>query len=237
MQSYESKKPAYFATPSPQLVRALHTALVQLLSPGPPTSASSSASDVSGGQVSTADILSARFAAHRTASHRVKAFIDQDLGLRQLADRPENQANGMTAFYIPDGLQATDILPKLATRGVVIAAGLHKDIKTRYLRIGHMGISVVCFFSCSFFSPSQSYLLSLPLLCFLTACSYKIPLFFFLRLFSFLPFGGFPPLFFLFERGWGLVPFPPGNKQQLTHMFSPHRPIPNERTLQTPYKL
>ncbi|KAI9756404.1 MAG: hypothetical protein M1815_003665 [Lichina confinis] len=142
MQSYESKKPAYFATPSPQLVRALHTALVQLLSPGPPTSASSSASDVSGGQLSTADILSARFAAHRTASHRVKAFIDQDLGLRQLADRPENQANGMTAFYIPDGLQATDILPKLATRGVVIAAGLHKDIKTRYLRIGHMGISV-----------------------------------------------------------------------------------------------
>ena len=197
MQSYESKKPAYFATPSPQLVRALHTALVQLLSPGPPTSASSSASDVSGAQASTADILAARFAAHRTVSHRVKAFVGQDLGLRQLADRPENQANGMTAFYIPDGLQATDILPKLATRGVIIAAGLHKDIKARYLRIGHMGISVVCFYLIS--PPSDS--LPFPCSAFLQLARTHPAL---LRLPSFLQFARVPlHLWFLGGGGGG----------------------------------
>jgi alanine-glyoxylate transaminase/serine-glyoxylate transaminase/serine-pyruvate transaminase len=49
----------------------------------------------------------------------------------------------MTAIYFPDGLSASDIVPRLLERGVVVAGGLHKEIKDKYFRIGHMGISVI----------------------------------------------------------------------------------------------
>jgi alanine-glyoxylate transaminase / serine-glyoxylate transaminase / serine-pyruvate transaminase len=34
-------------------------------------------------------------------------------------------------------------LPRLLKRDVVVAGGLHKEIKDRYFRIGHMGVTVV----------------------------------------------------------------------------------------------
>lgn len=48
----------------------------------------------------------------------------------------------MTAVRYPAGMGAKDILPKLAQRGVVFGAGLHKECKDTYFRIGHMGASV-----------------------------------------------------------------------------------------------
>ena len=48
----------------------------------------------------------------------------------------------MTAIYFPDGLSAPDIIPRLLENGVVVAGGLHKDIKDKYFRVGHMGITV-----------------------------------------------------------------------------------------------
>lgn len=32
-------------------------------------------------------------------------------------------------LYYPEGVTASDLLPRLAKRGVVVAGGLHKDIK------------------------------------------------------------------------------------------------------------
>lgn len=122
MQNYEAKKPSYFATPPTQLIHALHTSLTQLLS---------------------RSSLPARFAAHHAVSQRVKSAITNDLGLQQLAVRPENQANGMTAMYLPEGLTPPDILPLLTKRGVIFAGGLHREIATRYIRFGHMGVSAV----------------------------------------------------------------------------------------------
>lgn len=49
----------------------------------------------------------------------------------------------MTAIYFPEGLSAADIVPRTLERGIVVAGGLHKDIKDKYFRIGHMGISAV----------------------------------------------------------------------------------------------
>jgi alanine-glyoxylate transaminase / serine-glyoxylate transaminase / serine-pyruvate transaminase len=121
MQNYEAKKPSYFATPSPQLIRALHTSLSQILSVS----------------------LEQRFAVHKSASQKVKKAVT-DLGLKQLAERPENQANGMTAIWLPEEVKAPDLLPNLMKRGVVFAGGLHKQIATKYIRFGHMGVSVVC---------------------------------------------------------------------------------------------
>lgn len=119
MQNYEAGKPSYFATPSPQLVHALHTSLTQILSRP----------------------LSERFALHHAASQKVKNAI-ADLGLKQLASEPADQANGMTAVYLPEGVTAAQVLPSLMKKGVIFAGGLHKEIAAKYFRIGHMGVSV-----------------------------------------------------------------------------------------------
>jgi alanine-glyoxylate transaminase/serine-glyoxylate transaminase/serine-pyruvate transaminase len=120
MQNYEAKKPSYFATPSPQLIHALHTALTQLLSKP----------------------LSERFARHKEVSQSVKNEVAA-LGLKQLASKPENQASGMTAIYLPEGMTPPEILPSLMKKGVIFAGGLHKEIATKYIRFGHMGVSVM----------------------------------------------------------------------------------------------
>ncbi|KAL9601322.1 MAG: hypothetical protein Q9219_002617 [cf. Caloplaca sp. 3 TL-2023] len=120
MQNYEAKKPSYFATPSPQLIHALHTSLTQIL----------------------ARPLSERFAIHRETSERIKSTISS-YGLKQLATKPENQANGMTAIYLPEPVKAPELLPNLLKKGVIFAGGLHKEIASKYIRFGHMGVSVV----------------------------------------------------------------------------------------------
>ncbi|KAK1832655.1 pyridoxal phosphate-dependent transferase [Podospora conica] len=120
MQNYEAKKPSYFATPSPQLIHALHTALTQILSRP----------------------VAERFALHKAASDRIKKAIT-DLGLKQVASNPDEQAHGMTAIYLPEKVTQADILPKLAKKGVVFAGGIHKEIGSKYIRFGHMGVSVL----------------------------------------------------------------------------------------------
>lgn len=120
MQNYENKKPSYFATPSPQLVRALHTALTQILEKP----------------------LSERFARHKEVSDRVKAAVAA-MGLKQVASNPADQAHGMTAIYLPEEVKAAELLPILAKAGIVFAGGIHKDIAPKYIRFGHMGVSVV----------------------------------------------------------------------------------------------
>lgn len=131
MQNYEAKKPSYFATPSPQLVHALNTALSQIL----------------------AKPLSERFQKHREASDRIKKAVT-DLGLKIVATKPEDQAHAMTAIYLPENVQVSDIIPKLSGKGIIFAGGIHKAIATRYIRFGHMGVSVVSF---HFFSCLHSY--------------------------------------------------------------------------------
>lgn len=118
MQNYEAKKPSYFATPATQLIQALHTALTQLLK----------------------DPISKSFEQHHKISQKVKKAVGE-LGLKQLAEDPANQANAMTAIYLPDGLTPPEILPTLMKKGVVFAGGLHKEIATKYIRFGHMGVS------------------------------------------------------------------------------------------------
>lgn len=118
MQKYEDLKPSYFATPPPQLIRALHTALLQIHSHTMPD----------------------RFAAHRKTSQRIKSVVTS-LGLKQLASKPENQANGMTAIYLPEGVKGPELLANLLKKGVIFAGGLHKEIAPKYIRFGHMGVS------------------------------------------------------------------------------------------------
>jgi alanine-glyoxylate transaminase/serine-glyoxylate transaminase/serine-pyruvate transaminase len=108
MQAYDKGAAAYFATPPVNLINALNTSLTAITEK-PPT-------------------LAERFALHKEVSQRVKAE-GAKLGLKQVPLHPHASANGMTAFYAPDGIKVTDIVPGLLKRGVVVAAGLHKDIK------------------------------------------------------------------------------------------------------------
>jgi len=121
-QAYDKGQAAYFATPPVQLVCALQASLQQ----------------ITGGSLS----IEARFKKHIESSQKLKKAII-DIGLVQVPVKPAASANGMTAIYVPDGMKATDVVPKLATRGIVVAAGLHKDIKERYFRVGHMGETAV----------------------------------------------------------------------------------------------
>jgi alanine-glyoxylate transaminase/serine-glyoxylate transaminase/serine-pyruvate transaminase len=49
----------------------------------------------------------------------------------------EGAANGMTAVYVPEGVQVSDIVPRLLKKGIIVSGGIHKEIRTSYFRIGH----------------------------------------------------------------------------------------------------
>lgn len=124
MKAYEAGSAAYFATPPVNLIYAYHASL-QLI-----TASKQGPS------------LQERFALHKEASRRVKEAAAQ-LGMKQVPLNEREAANGMSALYFPDGITASDLLPRLATREVIVAGGLHSAIRDKYFRIGHMGISVV----------------------------------------------------------------------------------------------
>lgn len=125
MQAYEARKPMYFATPPVQLIYALNTSLKQILERP----------------------LADRFIEHMNASVMVKDFVERKLGLKTLPKSREESANGMTAVWIPDGVNLTRLLQNMASKQIVIAGGLHKEIASMifpYSAVNYfkLGISV-----------------------------------------------------------------------------------------------
>ncbi|KAF8884979.1 PLP-dependent transferase [Infundibulicybe gibba] len=122
MKAYEGGTAAYFATPPVNLIYAYHESLSQITKAAPS--------------------LEDRFKLHRQVSQRIRDTA-KELGFKQLPHDSAFAANGMTALYFPEGVSASDLLPRLAKRGVIVAGGLHTSIKDKYFRIGHMGITAV----------------------------------------------------------------------------------------------
>lgn len=131
MQAYDAGRPAYFGTPAVSIVRAYHASLLE----------------ITAGPLS----LPARLALHAAAAARITAAASA-LGMRPLAVHPSERAHGMTALYVPvdaatgrDRVKAAAVLGAVGRRGVVMAGGLVSagGVKERYIRIGHMGWSVV----------------------------------------------------------------------------------------------
>ncbi len=116
MQSYEARKPAYFATPAVNLVAALNVSLKQILQEG----------------------MAARVARHAALSRACKAGIAA-LGLKQLPASSEIAAHTMTAPFYPAGVSGAEFLAQAAQAGVLLAGGLHPALRTQYFRIGHIG--------------------------------------------------------------------------------------------------
>jgi len=117
MEAYEGRKSAYFGTPAVNLVRALNISLGQILDEG----------------------MEARFERHARNAAAFRAGLST-IGLSFVPVRKEIMANTLSAVYYPEGTDAS-ILPLIAKNGAVLAGGLHPAIKTRYFRIGHMGMS------------------------------------------------------------------------------------------------
>ncbi|MCB9128596.1 MAG: alanine--glyoxylate aminotransferase family protein [Ardenticatenales bacterium] len=114
MEAYEAGRPSYFGTPPVNLIYALDVSLRHLLDEG----------------------MEAVWARHRRLAEAARAAWAA-LGLRSVAE-PGHEANTLSALYYPDGVDST-MLKAVAEAGVILAGGLHPDIKTRYFRVGHMG--------------------------------------------------------------------------------------------------
>lgn len=118
MKNYEARQPSYFATPSVNHLFALNAALDILLENGG---------------------MEQRFKEHKLIGDAVKEAM-KSLGCA-LVTADDCGANTLTCVRYPAGVGAADFLPKVVKRGVSLAGGLHKAIKTEYFRIGHMGPS------------------------------------------------------------------------------------------------
>lgn len=116
MEAYEARQPSYFGTPPVNLIWALNVSLKQILEEG----------------------MEARFERHRRISKAVKAAIAA-LGMAQVPVSAKVAANTLTAPYFPDGVERS-VLGRIKEAGVILAGGLHSEIKSRYFRIGHMGV-------------------------------------------------------------------------------------------------
>ena len=116
MTAYEARKPSYFGTPAVNLVAALDVSLRQIVGEG----------------------MTDRFARHELLAGAFRSGV-QGLGLGFVATQPKCRANTLTACRYPEGVAAADLLPAIKQAGVIVAGGLHPDIKTEYFRVGHMG--------------------------------------------------------------------------------------------------
>lgn len=116
MEAYEARKARYFATPPVNLIYALNVSLERILQEG----------------------MEERFRRHHRFGVACKEAI-QALGLDQVPTDPAHAAATLTAPYYPRGVTGSEFLPKVKDAGVILAGGLHPDIKEKYFRIGHMG--------------------------------------------------------------------------------------------------
>jgi alanine-glyoxylate transaminase / serine-glyoxylate transaminase / serine-pyruvate transaminase len=129
MKAYECGAGAYFATPPVNLIYAYRASLLSI------TKSTTSLQD--------------RFRLHREASARIKKAA-AELGLELVSDISV-ASNSMTAVsscsafhvrelmvwqvYCPNGLTVSDVVPRMAAKGITIAGGLHKDIKGQFLSL------------------------------------------------------------------------------------------------------
>jgi alanine-glyoxylate transaminase/serine-glyoxylate transaminase/serine-pyruvate transaminase len=119
MKAYEDRKPAYFSTPATNLILALEAGLGEILEDG----------------------IEDRVAKHRRAARAMRSAWDA-LGLSPVPVRPELQAATLSAVYLPEGIDSAAVVGGTARNGVVVAGGLHPEIRTRYFRVGHMGYAI-----------------------------------------------------------------------------------------------
>lgn len=102
-------------TPAISVVRALHAGL----------------------HLVEAEGLEARWARHRRTARAVRAGI-RALGLR-VVPREEDASEAVTAAWLPEGVDSTELLTKLRTKHGVVLAGGPGRMRGKIFRFGHLG--------------------------------------------------------------------------------------------------
>lgn len=121
MRAYERREKAYFATPATNLVAASAVALGEILD------------DEVRGETG----VKARFLRHAGVAKAMQAAW-QSLGLEHLASREEDRGVTLSALRYPAGV-GPELVQHISEQGVVVAGGLHPELKSSYFRVGHMG--------------------------------------------------------------------------------------------------
>lgn len=116
MRAYESREPSYFGTPAVNLVAALDVSLQQIVDEGLPV----------------------RWTRHARLAAAFRAGVEA-LGLGFVAEEASCRANTLTACRYPANVSGGEFLSAVRAAGVVVAGGLHPQIKSEYFRVGHMG--------------------------------------------------------------------------------------------------
>lgn len=116
MKAYEERKPSYFGTPPVNLIRALEVSLNLIVNEG----------------------IENRVATHIKYAKAFRAAI-QKIGLQLVPQHNNIAANTMSAIYYPENIDGNVFRKDISEYGVILAGGLHKDIKANYFRVGHMG--------------------------------------------------------------------------------------------------
>jgi len=119
MQAYEARRGAYFSTPATSLVSGLCVSLAELAAEG-------------------AAVVADRHVVVAAAMRRAW----EALGL-QLVAAEGQAAHTLSALRYPDGVDAS-LLSAVKAHGVVIAGGLHPELKSTTFRVGHMGYTTTC---------------------------------------------------------------------------------------------
>ena len=125
MSAYEDQQPSYFGTPATSLICALERALQGIAS--------------FGGATTESEGLYAWLCGHELAAAGMRRAFDV-LGLRSVPTSDALCANTLSALYYPDGV-GPELLAAIQERGVVVAGGLHPEIKAKTFRVGHMGVT------------------------------------------------------------------------------------------------
>ena len=115
MEGYEGGRPAYFGTPAVNHIAALDVSLRQILGEG----------------------MERRFARHEACAKAFRAAW-RAMGLELVAKSEAVAANTLSAIYLPSAIDGATFPARVREEGVVVAGGLHPDIKTRSFRVGHM---------------------------------------------------------------------------------------------------
>jgi len=117
MESFEDGDPRLVSTPATNLIAALDAALRIIIEEG----------------------VERRVRRHRELAEGLRRALTEELGLKLVPRSLDLCANTVTAFYTPEGVEAKALIEETARRGVRIARGLQREIRNRYVRIGHMG--------------------------------------------------------------------------------------------------
>ena len=116
MEAYEARRPSYFATPAVNLVAALEKSLQMILAEG----------------------MEKRFNRHKRIANGFREGLNS-MGMTQIPVNNQVAANTLSAVRYPPGVDGATFLQGVSASGVILAGGLHPDIKNSYFRIGHMG--------------------------------------------------------------------------------------------------